>query len=1538
MDRAPGRPRRAAVSSFGFSGTNAHVVLEEHADTVAATPEAGGEHAFLLSARTPAALRAVAQRLLDHLEREPGLPPGAVAYTLAAGRSHFAHRLAVLAPDLPTLAARLGGWLSGGNDDTVSQGETAAQPSPAVDTPALAPAALAQAYVRGQVDRFTPCFAPATRRHVPLPTYPFERARYWVDASSAPAPTAPTEPAAYRVALSGDEFFLADHHVNGRAVLPGVMSLETVRRAATGEPFAPLGLRDVVWLTPFAVGTEGAELRVTLDSDRGDFRVRRVGADAATEHARGSIEPLDADAPAPVPLDALRARCRRRTLSRQQCQDALEAVGIRHGDRLRAIDTLDIGDGEALARLVLPGNARDGSFALHPAMLDSAIQAVVGIYGDAAGALTERPGEPALPFALDAVDMFGPTTERMWAHVRHTDGYAPSPERDISKADIDMYDDDGQLRVSLRGYASRRSTETAPEGPRACLLAPVWDALPAETTPRWPTPDARVVLLGADPGEQAELRRHYPDATLLTAPGDGTVEQLTAGLPGDVDHVIWLSPAATSADPLAARSAGTLAAFRLIKALLAGGADAREVGLTVITRQARRLPGDTDVDPAHAGTHGLFGALAKEYPHWRVRVADVAAAAPVPWNAILSLPADPRGEALAYRRGEWYRQRLLELREPAGADTGVAPHEPGGVVVAIGGAGGIGVVWTEHMMRRHGTRVVWIGRRPLDADIEARRDSLAAYGPPPDYVQADATDRDALRRACAEIVRRHGPVRGVLHTAIVLGDQSLARMDEARFHSTYSAKADVSVNLADAFGDQPLDFVAFFSSMQAFFKAPGQANYAAGCTFADAYAERLRTQLRCPVKVLNWGYWAGVGIVTDDNYRARMAQAGIASIEPDEGMAAYDTLMASPYPQLALLAATSTRSIDGLYGADALEHQPAGTPSLITALRDGRPDRRAEIERLRVTADGHAKSMHDALIGITWALLQSIGLFRDESAATAAGWRARGGIHDRYARWMLHSLDVLAEAGYVRRDGEDRYAAVDSRPVALDTAWDAWDRERDGWLADDAKRAQATLVDTTLRALTDILTGRRPATDVMFPNASLDLVEGVYRNNPVADYFNDVLADTLVDYLRRRLAADPSTRLRILEIGAGTGGTSAVVFGRLRQWREHIETYCYTDISKAFLLHARKEYGEIAPYLDGQIFNAEKPLAGQPVPPGSFDVVIATNVLHATRNVRNTLRNAKAATRANGILLLNELSDNIVFSHLTFGLLEGWWLYDDPAPRIAGSPGLAPTTWQRVLERGRLPCSVHRRRGRRRSRSAGHRGRKRRRDPPAATRRRLRLRRCLRLRRWCRRDPSDAARVRAGRASPVTARTRVGRERPAAARTRFLGVLRGRAVRRDRAVGGRSRGAAARPGSRLLPRAGGRHTAPAGRRHPGRRPFRALRHRLHSRRAAHRRGPQGPEQRGQHTVLRGTHDRRPRAAFPAHPARRAGHAGRRGRRGGTRRVTGPSGHGTRSRCRSRFPYPDRAGNNTSDRRGKVHRRGRHGHRHHRHGGSLSRCA
>ena len=117
-----------------------------------------------------------------------------------------------------------------------------------------------------------------------------------------------------------------------------------------------------------------------------------------------------------------------------------------------------------------------------------------------------------------------------------------------------------------------------------------------------------------------------------------------------------------------------------------------------------------------------------------------------------------------------------------------------------------------------------------------------------------------------------------------------------------------------------------------------------------------------------------------------------------------------------------------------------------------------------------------------------------------------------------------------------------------------------GWLGNANLRAHVRLVDATLGALPEIVTGRRPATDIIFPSAAVDLVEGIFKHHHAADYFNAVAADVVADFVEARLKHDPGAEVRIIELGAGTGGTSEAIFKRLQP---HAET-----LGRALAAHA----------------------------------------------------------------------------------------------------------------------------------------------------------------------------------------------------------------------------------------------------------------------------------------------------------------------------------------------------------------------------------
>lgn len=810
--------------------------------------------------------------------------------------------------------------------------------------------------------------------------------------------------------------------------------------------------------------------------------------------------------------------------------------------------------------------------------------------------------------------------------------------------------------------------------PRAAWFVPRWQLLRAGENDGvlWPQPGQRVLIIGASADEQPSLLALYPYARLGEIQCDTSDAALLAMLgepdgQAAFDHILWLAPADHAAaleDLPGSQENGVLFLFKLIKALVASGYAARALGWTVLTRASQAVLHNDRVAPAHAGVHGLSGAMAREFPHWTIRALDLelasAAGASDPWPQLLRLRALADGEVLAARAGQWFRRRLIRLalpQQPQAAEM----YRQGGVYVVIGGAGGIGQAWTRYVVRRYAAQVIWIGRRGLDAAIATAQDAVAELGPRPRYLALDAVDWAELQAAYTQIRQHYGAVHGVIQAAAGPFDLSLAEMTETHFREVLAAKIDISVNLARVFSAEPLDFMLYFSSVVALEKNGGLSGYAAGGAFEDALALHLAARLPYAVKVINWGHWAiGTGARIAESAKARLRYSGGAPIEPDDAMEALQQLLGTPLRQAALLKTSRPDLVALIDAGQTLQVLPeAMGPSLISGLQQAAQTWPQDVSALRAASLFRHAGMEEALWPLFAGLLANV--------ERGLGNLAVGGF---YQRWLASSKSMLAQRGLLQEQ------AV----VTPETLWQQWGNLKRQHFNHPDLQVGLSLLELCLRALPEVLAGSVRAIDLLFPGASMQRVEGIYRANASADYFNHMLGETVVAALAARLADDPQTPLRILEIGAGTGSTTAMLLPLLESYRQHIAEYAYTDISKAFLFQAEEHFVPAYPYVAPRLFDVELPLAGQGMASGHYDLVIATNVLHATRNIRNTLSNVKATMRTGGLLLLNEISTKSLFAHLTFGLLEGWWLSEDQVLRIADAPVLAPEAWREVLQ------------------------------------------------------------------------------------------------------------------------------------------------------------------------------------------------------------------------------------------------------------------
>ncbi|MGD6960810.1 SDR family NAD(P)-dependent oxidoreductase [Fictibacillus phosphorivorans] len=229
----------------------------------------------------------------------------------------------------------------------------------------------------------------------------------------------------------------------------------------------------------------------------------------------------------------------------------------------------------------------------------------------------------------------------------------------------------------------------------------------------------------------------------------------------------------------------------------------------------------------------------------------------------------------------------------------------------------------------------------------------------------------------------------------------------------------------------------------------------------------------------------------------------------------------------------------------------------------------------------------------------------------------------------------------------------------------------------------ADLIWLCVNSYPDVLTGEKKYTDIMFPDGSIKNVENIYKGNKIADYFNKILAIKVRDHIAELLKDNPSHRVNVLEIGAGTGGTSKMMFEVLNSFSSRIQ-YLYTDISAGFTQFGKREYGSKYSFSDYKVLNIEKDPVLQGYDSESIDIILATNVIHATKSISRAVSNVNKLLKPKGLFFLNEVTKLSEFATLTFGMTTGWWLYEDLDARIPNSPLLSVDKWNKEL----LLCGI----------------------------------------------------------------------------------------------------------------------------------------------------------------------------------------------------------------------------------------------------------
>lgn len=203
----------------------------------------------------------------------------------------------------------------------------------------------------------------------------------------------------------------------------------------------------------------------------------------------------------------------------------------------------------------------------------------------------------------------------------------------------------------------------------------------------------------------------------------------------------------------------------------------------------------------------------------------------------------------------------------------------------------------------------------------------------------------------------------------------------------------------------------------------------------------------------------------------------------------------------------------------------------------------------------------------------------------------------------------------------------------------------------DAK-AEMELLFKCGSSLADILTGKTDPLQLLFPEGDLSQLTELYERSPAFMTMNNIVKDA-VSNITAKLPEDKT--LKILEIGAGTGATTSYILKNLRDKKTE---YVFTDVSQLFLNKAKEKFRDFK-NVDLRILDIEKDPVSQQFALNEFDIIVTSNVLHATKDLKQTLENIKKLMKNEGVLILTEATSKQKWVDLVFGLTEGWWRFED---------------------------------------------------------------------------------------------------------------------------------------------------------------------------------------------------------------------------------------------------------------------------------------
>ncbi len=748
---------------------------------------------------------------------------------------------------------------------------------------------LATLFVNGYSVEWTKVFKQGKR--ISLPTYPFQRERYWLSNSEFSLGQIKTQLHLFirdfKKLATGDMIFegevsslnpsyLEEHKVFENIVFPATGFIEAIL-AASQKIFNGhfVTLENVSIHQGLLLSPTPSIIQIIFRPKKSSqliYTFEIFSSDSAQEqwllHVTGEVKPKDIQSLAASELNPtkLERENPKESISIREFYELYQQMGIRYGEQFKAIQELYSFKKGSQAKISINPSLADRRYYFHPVLLDACLQSIGAAFPEIHGQ------ELYLPYGFSSLEIFLNPTSQVWTEVQ-----VISDTNGEMRVNVNIYDEQGQLCARFTDLTARRINPAIlqslwQEKSNNCFYKVEWKKLSSMPTVAVDPQNSWLVLVRPETdlnslinlykkaGEKVitvEMGQNYQcysqDFFVINPAQKSDFQRLyqEAYPSGEFPTgVVFCWESSEAEDVLDTVDQSSHAVLNLVQTLTNNWEKLPHLWL--ITRGANKIINDTALSPQQSHLWGLGAVINQEYPKMGCVCLDLpiykeANEAELLFNELKCFLHEFR---LALRQGNRYAARLVSASLPI-SEKRQFINQSGAYLITGGGGklGGLVAQWLSEMGASH----LVLCSRHVKSSTELIA-SLVEKGTKVTLIEADITSPTDMKNLFSRFGADLPVLRGIIHAAAVLEDGLISNQSWQKYQKVISLKVAGTLLLDRYTRSLSLDFFVSFSSAAVILGSPGQSNYAAANAFMDALMQQ-RQSLGLPGISINWGAW-----------------------------------------------------------------------------------------------------------------------------------------------------------------------------------------------------------------------------------------------------------------------------------------------------------------------------------------------------------------------------------------------------------------------------------------------------------------------------------------------------------------------------------------------------------------------------------------------------------------------------------------------------------------------------------------------------------